>query len=120
MKNSFSRSVKKATPKSCIKLVNSPFASEYLRIDSYFINQPDLRLESVKAFSRAYQKQKKNLSFTIKEVETFISSAKNAGLSTDEFFDSIFKRSQQDEKVAKLMLFIFLYLRGEQHISTTS
>ena len=120
MTNSFFRSVKKATPKPCIKLVDSPFASKYLRIDSHFVNQPDLRLEAVKAFSCAYQKQKKNLSFTIKEVETFISSAKNAGLSTDEFFDSIFKRSQQDEKVAKLLLFIFLYLRDEQPTFATS
>jgi len=120
MSKSFIRSVKKATPKPCIKLVESPFSSEYLRLDSDFMNRPDLRLESVKAFSRAYQKQKKNLSFTIKELETFISSAKNAGLSTDEFFDSIFKRSQQDEKVANLMLFIFLYLRGEQSTFATS
>jgi len=113
MATSFISAVTKATRKQVIRLVESPYGSKYLQVDDAFKNRPDLRLESVKAFFRTYQKQKAKLAFTIKEADTFIHAASNAAVSTDEFFDSIFRRSQKDEKVEKQMLFIFSYLRGD-------
>ena len=85
----------------------------YLQIDDAFKSRPDLRLEAVKAFFRAYQKNASNLDYTIEEVEKLVALAKESNRSTDDGFDAIFYHAQSDAMIAKFLLSTFAYLRGE-------
>ncbi len=113
MAKSFFSTVKKATPKPSLKLVDSPFGKHYLKIDDGLLSCIDLRVEGVKAFFRSYQNYQSTLHFTIEEVERLISKAKEFNESTDEFFDNLLLMSKDNAKSAFLLSCTFAYLRNE-------
>ena len=113
MAYSFRNSVRKASPKSSVKLSESAPGHHYLQIDDAFKSRPDLRLAAVKAFFRAYQKNASNLDYTIEEVEKLVALAKESNRSTDDWFDAIFHLAQSDVMIAKFLFSTFAYLRGD-------
>jgi hypothetical protein len=113
MAHSFRDSVRKASPKSSVKLSESTLGHHYLQIDDSFKSRPDLRLAAVKAFFRTYQNNASNLDYTIEEVEKLVALAKADNRSTDDWFDAIFYDGQSDVRVAYFLFSIFAYLRGE-------
>ena len=113
MARSFFSEVKNATPKSCVKLIESPLWECYSKIDESLIHNPVLRMEAVKAFFRSYQNFCRNLDYTIQEVEALISMANELNASTDKYFDAVLKAAQENEKCARFLFSTFAYLRNE-------